>query len=338
MELDLTIYRQRTQVGKVKAKLDDDSYFVGLFGPSGAGKSSLLKGVAGLLSNCKGSYRWGEIHRDTVQDGDIGMVLQHPVVFPGLSVHQQLKLVARHQQRRLCSLDDAVERLQLGDLLDKFHDALSGGEKQRVAIARAILAGPKILLLDEPVSALDESAKHRILSWLQSLASQHQLRILLVSHQLNDLVTYCEGLMLMEQGHVLAAGNIEDVVTLHNLRHAERSYISMVDATLVEHSDMYVLQVGNQTVYRTHCVHRDERASFTLDASRIVIDRSALPHTSLLNALSARVVRIDPVLKNKILVTTQVVENTIKVVLHKQSFESMKLKAGDAVTLRFDVD
>jgi molybdate transport system ATP-binding protein len=345
MELDLSFFRQRTQIGRAQASLPEHYRFVGLFGPSGAGKTSLLRGIAGLHTYTTGTFEWGCVGRQLNaqkenQHKDMGMVLQHPIVFPGISVDAQLKLVVQHQYRSLCSFEEVVERLNLAPLLKRYAHQLSGGEKQRVAIARAMLVGPKVLLLDEPVSALDEKSKNAILTWLRSLTSQGLIRIIFVSHLLDDLVSYCDGLLLMERGNIIASGEIEEVITLHNLRHTEREFVSFVSGEIIEEGQYFTLNVANQRVLRTQCVKHDasNTAVFTLNAQRIIIDRSSLPHTSLVNALKAEISRIDVIAKRHVLVTAKIGNNAIKVVVHKHSLERLSLKLGEWVTLRFDIE
>ena len=344
MELDLTLYRQRTQVGRARASLPEQYQFVGLFGPSGAGKTSLLRGIAGLHTYTSGTFSWGaiDISHDISrhQQTDIGMVLQKPIIFPGLSVAAQLNLVAAHQKSKLCSMDEVIERLHLKPLLHKYAHQISGGEAQRIALARTLLLGPQILLLDEPLSALDESAKHSILAWLRSLSAQNLLRIILVSHILDDLVSYCDGLLLMEQGSIISSGDIDEVVTLHNLRHREREFLSVIEGEIVEEKQFFTLNIADQLILRTHCVKSQlgNTGVFTLNAQRIIIDRSSLPHTSLVNALRAQISRIDTIAKDHTLVTATAAQNSIKVVVHNQSLERLNLTIGETITLRFDIE
>lgn len=345
MELDLSFFRQRTQIGRAQASLPDHHRFVGLFGPSGAGKTSLLRGIAGLHTFTTGTFSWGNVCKHLnaqkeKQNQEMGMVLQHPIVFPGISVRSQLELVVQHQYRVLCSFEEVIDWLSLTPLLNRYAHQLSGGEKQRVALARVMLLGPKILLLDEPLSALDETAKQAMLAWLRSLTTQGRVRIILVSHLLDDLVSYCDGLLLMERGSIIASGNIEDVITLHNLRHTEREFVSFVRGEIVEEGPFFTLNVANQRVLRTHCVKNEAgtTAVFTLNAQRIIIDRSSLPHTSLVNALKAEISRIDVIAKKHVLVTAKIGDNAIKVVVHKHSFERLSLTLGEWVTLRFDIE
>lgn len=373
MELDLTLYRQRTQVGVAKAQLDPDFRLVGLFGASGAGKTSLLRGIAGLHTNTSGSFEWGGVKGNDDNTGDIGLVLQRPVIFPGLSVQAQIELVRQNATRAVCEFDEVVEQLHLSTLLDKHAHQLSGGEIQRVAIARALMSAPKILLLDEPVSALDDQIKHAILSWLQGKVTHQAFRMIMVSHQVDDLVSYCDGLILMEQGHIVSAGNVDEVLTIHNLRHRDRRYLNVIEGELIteetndktsvdnvanvksareknakeknnaseKHQVLHHIIVAGQNVYRRHCVSQQNNENtvvFPLNAERIVIDRSSLPHTSLMNALKVDICEIKPLQKERVLVVTLAGKNKINVIVHAISAKAMNLSKGDSVTLRFDVE
>ncbi|MCP5141354.1 MAG: molybdenum ABC transporter ATP-binding protein [Gammaproteobacteria bacterium] len=187
-----------------------------LFGPSGCGKTTALRCLAGLQANA------GELH---VDDADwtslpthqrpIGYVFQEASLFPHLDVRGNLLFGFQRipaDQRRI-TLDQAVEWLGLGTLLERGTDRLSGGERQRVAIARALLTSPKLLLMDEPLSALDQRSKQAILPYLERLHAELRIPVVYVTHSPDEVARLADHLVLMEAGRAVASGPIEDVLS-----------------------------------------------------------------------------------------------------------------------------
>ena len=168
-----------------------------LVGPSGGGKTTILNMIAGLETP-----DWGRIAFDDVLlfDSDrgvnlaprerrIGYVFQEPRLFPHYSVAGNLRYGARASaaHKTLVEFDEVVEWLGIGHLLDRRPQKLSGGEKQRVAIGRALLSRPRALLLDEPLSALDEARREEILNLLERLRDRLSIPMVLVSHRLDEV-------------------------------------------------------------------------------------------------------------------------------------------------------
>lgn len=191
-----------------------------LFGPSGSGKTSLLRCFAGLDRAAGGTLRInGETWQDEktflpVHRRPIGMVFQEASLFPHLSVEQNLlygwkRLPA--SQRRV-EMAQAVELLGIGPLLPRLPDRLSGGERQRVAIARALLASPKLLLMDEPLAALDLARKNEILPYLDRLHDELDIPLLYVSHAADEVARLADHLVVLDQGRVVASGPLAETL------------------------------------------------------------------------------------------------------------------------------
>jgi molybdate transport system ATP-binding protein len=186
-----------------------------LFGRSGAGKTTIINAVAGLLTPLSGRITLGPVTLlDTARGINlpphrrrIGYVFQDARLFPHLTVRQNLLYGARFARRTdgpdLARISDL---LGIKALLDRRPGALSGGERQRVALGRAILAAPALLLMDEPLAALDEARKADILPYLERLRDDLHLPILYVSHALPEIARLADTLVLIEDGRVTAAG------------------------------------------------------------------------------------------------------------------------------------
>jgi len=190
MSFELRVERQLGEA-TVAANFVADSGLTALFGSSGAGKTSLLNMAAGLLRPDRGRIVVdGEVLFDSVagidlpaQDRRAGYVFQDGRLFPHLRVRDNLGYgAARAAGRGLMSLDEAAAFLGIAHLLDRLPRTLSGGEAQRVAIGRALLSGPRFLLMDEPLAALDRARREEVLTVIERLRDELRLPILYVSH------------------------------------------------------------------------------------------------------------------------------------------------------------
>ena len=193
-----------------------------LFGRSGSGKTSVVNAVAGLLRPDSGHLQLDEtVLFDAerkisvpVHQRRLGYVFQEGRLFPHLSVRQNL-LYGRWFAAREGGVDFAhvVEMLGIGDLLQRQPGRLSGGEKQRVAIGRALLANPRLLLMDEPLAALDEERKAEILPYLERLRVETDVPVLYVSHSMAEVARLATTLVLMDAGRVIRSGPAADMLS-----------------------------------------------------------------------------------------------------------------------------
>jgi len=193
----------------------------GLFGASGAGKTSLLRCIAGLEQADAAHLVVGNAviddrvsgRRRPVHRRDIGYVFQEPRLFPHLDVRRNLEYGARRLPAfEPRAFEAVVERLALGPLLSRKPAGLSGGEAQRVAIGRALLRAPKLLLMDEPVAALDAARKRDILDCVRELRAETGIPVLYVSHQIDEVCRLCDQMLVLEQGRVVASGPLPSIL------------------------------------------------------------------------------------------------------------------------------
>jgi molybdate transport system ATP-binding protein len=199
-----------------------------LFGHSGSGKTTLLRCIAGLERTAQGLLLYnGEVWQDArtrvpTHRRALGYVFQEASLFPHLDVLANLRYGQRRSGRRRTpgdtrqrksSLDQAIELLGIGHLLDRRPDRLSGGERQRVAIARALAVSPRLLLMDEPLAALDLPRKQEILPYLERLHDELSIPVIYVSHSPDEVARLADHLLVMDQGRVLASGALGDVLT-----------------------------------------------------------------------------------------------------------------------------
>ena len=193
-----------------------------LFGHSGAGKSTVVNAVAGLFRPASARIAVeGRVLEDTAQrirlpphKRRIGYVFQEGRLFPHMSVRQNLTYGARFAPAGPGpSLDQICDLLGIAPLLDRRPGDLSGGEKQRVAIGRALLSRPALLLMDEPLAALDAARKAEVLPYLARIRDETRTPILYVSHALDEVAQLANTLVVMEAGTVRAIGPVEEVLS-----------------------------------------------------------------------------------------------------------------------------
>ncbi len=194
----------------------------GIFGESGSGKTSLLRCIAGLETPTTGQLTIdGEVWQDTTQnisraihDRHIGYVFQEPRLFSHLNVRGNLEYARRrsHNADNGVGFEQIVALLGLTHLLHRMPGELSGGEAQRVAIARALLRAPRLVLMDEPLAALDRARKDEILPFLDRLHTELSLPILYVSHSIEEVCRLCDHLVVIDRGQILADGDIQSVL------------------------------------------------------------------------------------------------------------------------------
>jgi len=200
----------------------EDQPVAALFGPSGCGKSTTLSLIAGLMAPDEGRIELDDAPLVDTASGvhvapdrrAVGFVSQDGLLFPHLSVAGNLAYAERRcRDRSHAAREEIVEVLALGPLLSRSTSALSGGERQRVALARALLSGPRLLLLDEPVSALDESARFEALSLIERVTRQFAVPALFVSHQRTEVARIARETARMSEGRIVARGDTARVLS-----------------------------------------------------------------------------------------------------------------------------
>lgn len=222
-----------------------------LFGPSGSGKTTVLRCIAGLTRARSGSVRFnGAVWQDAdgrftpPQRRRIGYVFQEASLFPHLSVRSNLLYGERRcpaAERRI-TFEQAVGWLGAGPLLDRHPAALSGGERQRVAIARALLASPRLLLLDEPLSSLDEASRQAILPYLEHLHEVLDIPMVYVTHSLREVARLADRIVCLRGGRVVDAGPAEAVFAhLASAPGEEGDWVTTLDVTVATQDAAYAL-------------------------------------------------------------------------------------------------
>jgi len=228
-------------------KFSADAPIVGLFGRSGAGKTSVVNAIAGIARPARGHIRINDVSLFDAAKGidlppeerRIGYVFQDALLFPHMDVRSNLLYGQRLRSSADRFVEEArvVELLGLGELLHRKPNTLSGGEKQRVAIGRALLAQPRILLMDEPLAALDIPRKTEILDYIERLRDELSMPIVYVSHSVAEISRLADTVVVLSDGKCIAVGEVDEVMGRLDLRPATGRYEagSLLETKVVAH-------------------------------------------------------------------------------------------------------
>lgn len=279
-----------------------------LFGASGSGKTTLLRMLAGLEATGRGQIRLGtscwqdDTHKRRLptHQRPLAYVFQEASLFTHLNVRENLSfgLTRARVPDRTIGFHDAVDWLGIGHLLDRLPSHLSGGERQRVAIARALLAQPRLLLMDEPLSAVDADGRDAILDTLERLPERLGIPIIYVSHSIEEITRLADHLLLMSAGRLIADGPTNAILTRCDLPLAHGAHAGVVlQARVVEHlAHEHLTRLafdGGELLVSTVARPIDASARVRIAARDVAIAMSAPSDSSVINHLRADIVDIN---------------------------------------------
>ena len=283
-----------------------------LYGHSGSGKTTLLRCIAGLEHAAQGRLSFnGEVWQDEgiwvpTHRRPIGYVFQEASLFPHLNVLGNLRYGQRRSPRPVdgtggadarFSLEHAIDLLGIGHLLKRKPGSLSGGERQRVGIARALAVNPRVLLMDEPLAALDLKRKQEILPYLERLHDELAIPVLYVSHAPDEVARLADHLVVMDGGRVLASGPLNETLSRLDLpiRLGEDAG-AVLDGQVAERDEHWHLlrvQCGGASFWvRDNGLPLGHQVRIRILARDISIAHEPTAGTSILNALPAKVLSL----------------------------------------------
>lgn len=319
---------------------------LGIWGPSGAGKSSLIEVIAGLNRQAIGRIAFGNNCWQDSVDGRfvpperrrIGYVPQAPWLFPHRSVIDNLLFGAHSTRGPL--LDELCALLELTPLLERSVQQLSGGEKQRVALGRALNNQPQLLLLDEPITALDMSLRRKILPYLLAIKARFQLPIVLITHDPVELVALCDRVLQLEQGSLRRYGSPADILNApeYYLSKQRSDFENILHADVIEHGahTTRLHYQGANLLMPKASAAVGEKIYLSLPARELIIARQPSEQLSARNQIPARIVQqhLDrPVALLEL--ATQCEHSTLFAEITLDASQQLQLKVDDSVWVIF---
>ncbi|MFP6847951.1 MAG: molybdenum ABC transporter ATP-binding protein [Pseudomonas sp.] len=320
-----------------------------LFGHSGSGKTSCLRCFAGLDQPAEGYLQVnGELWQDSAQGifvpahkRAVGYVFQDANLFAHLSVLGNLQFGLKRiptAQRRI-ALEQAVELLGIGHLLQRLPGKLSGGEQQRVGIARALLTSPRLLLLDEPLASLDLKRKKEVLPYLERLHAELEIPIVYVSHSPDEVARLADHLVLLEDGKVSASGPLKETLLRADLPFVfEDDAEAVIDAQVLAHDHAYGLlavQLPGSAI-SLQLPHGPlplgQSVRIKIKARDVSLSLQRAEDSSVLNLLPARVIDwIEVAEQAHVLVRIQVAGEQLIARITRYSFDRLNIQRDQSL-------
>ncbi|HVO88889.1 MAG TPA: molybdenum ABC transporter ATP-binding protein [Casimicrobiaceae bacterium] len=340
--IDIDI-QQRLGDFRLSARFASDAPILGIFGPSGSGKTSVLNAIAGIATP-QGRIRVNDtVLLDSSKRIDvpthrrrIGYVFQDPLLFPHLNVESNLWYGRRLRTDAdaFIEADRVIDLLGLRGFLHRRPALLSGGEKQRVAIGRALLAQPRIILMDEPLAALDIARKAEILDYIERLRDALRLPIVYVSHSVAEVTRLCDEVAILSHGTCMAVGPVGEVMHQLDVSSDARRYEAgaVVDTHLAQHDADHDLSVlafdGGKLIVPRLAAVVGERVRARVRARDVAIALQAPSRISVLNVLGAKVVGISAVGASMVDVDLRVGHATLIARITRRSLDELQIRVG----------
>lgn len=319
---------------------------IGIYGESGCGKTSLLRAMAGLDLHQGSNFTLNGV---VLQNDDlfipaeqrkVGLVFQDLALFPHLNVLQNIQYAeTRNPINNKIQQSEVLRVLAIESLLERMPNQLSGGEQQRIAIARSLMAQPELLLLDEPMSALDQANKMRLIPYLKHVHQTFNIPMVVVSHDLDVVTQLCDQLLAINQGdyqyhdsvHQAMLSNESEQFTFQQL-------VSIIDTRVIAHDVAYGLSTVQSTTGTEFTINGvidlEQTVRLRINAHDVALSLSAPADSSILNVLAGIVVSIKVGLAFESLVTVQVGEDMLMCLVSKKSVSVLNLIPAKMVYLQ----
>lgn len=324
-----------------------------LWGKSGSGKTTIINAISGII---KPDYGRLEIDGELLFDSDLnlfipahqrrlGYIFQDARLFPHLNVKQNIYYghwfwhkIIKNQPQSSFSAHEIIELLNLGNLLNRHPNMLSGGEKQRVALARALLSFPRLLLADEPLSALDEDIKSEIIMYFKILNDEFNLPMIYVSHQHSEVAQLANQVIMIDSGGVLLQGNVSDVFSNPLFyEHQKRDIGALIETRLLCHhlDGTSELAAGSTRFFiaRPKATIGDI-IRIRIAANDVILSTSPPIGLSALNIAKGVICDISPMKNspdNGVIVTVKLDGGKILAQLSQRSLQKMELVIGTTI-------
>lgn len=321
-----------------------------LFGPSGSGKTTVLRCIAGLEPQAQGRVRVGDQvwqssatgYNKPTHERTLGYVFQEASLFEHLNVRDNIAFGLRRTRvpNSAQVIAESAELLGITHLLDRTIQGLSGGERQRVSIARALATQPRILLLDEPMAALDQARKQDVFPWLEKLRDQLHIPMVYVTHSVDELARLGNQLVVLEQGQVKACGPVSETFSALDSPSAHgHEFSTLISGTVAERdSTWHLLRItfaGGELWTRDDGAQLGSPIRLRVQARDVSIATQMPAHSSIQNNLKAVIHEaICDAHPSQMLVRMAVDQTFIVARITQRAWHALGLQTGQTVWLQ----
>ncbi len=321
--------KHATQKGDFRLEIDTEIPAIGItgvFGESGSGKTTLLRCIAGLDAPDKPV--------PAVHERRIGYVFQEPQLFPHLDVRKNIEFGMRRNPDAKDTVAEVAKRLEVDKLLDRSTRDLSGGEAQRVSIARVLCQSPRLILMDEPLSALDERRRNEVLPFLDRLHAETAVPIIYVSHNIDEICRLSDHLLVLDNGRIVAEGSLRDTLTRIDVPAlAGRNAGAVIDVMQVRYDSEYDLTLFEFSGGELWVPGRHDSSTQRLrvSANDVSLSRSRAESSTILNILPAVITETAAESASTVLLRLSLGEDVLVARITRRSLQALELKVGDTV-------
>lgn len=321
--------RHSIRKGDFHLEVDTDipaTGITGVFGESGSGKTTLLRCIAGLEDSDEVS---SPVHKRR-----IGYVFQEPQLFAHLTVRKNIEFGMRRNPETDISVDEIAKLFEVEKLLDRSVTDLSGGEAQRISIARVLCQSPRLILMDEPLSALDERRRDEVLPYLDRLHAETSVPIIYVSHNIDEICRLSDHLLVLDGGQIVAEGDLQDTLTRIDLpQMGGRNAGAMIKAKQSRYDEEFDLTLFGFSGGDIWLPGRHEATSARLRvaASDISLSRVPAESSTILNILPAVIDRTAAETASTELIRLRLGDDMLVARITRRSLQHLQLQVGDSV-------
>lgn len=325
-----------------------------LFGPSGAGKSSLLNLIAGLDTETSKVDRANFTLKQTVYDDTenkiklkpwqrkIAYVFQEHRLFPHITVRENI-LFGYKRRGNTQNVEPLIDAFKIAPLLEHYPQHLSGGQKQRVAMVRALLTNPDLLILDEPLAALDYKSRQEIIPFIERIPEQLSIPVIYVSHDIKEVLRLAQYIVVIDQGKIIDTGEIAALCVKQPLLTQQEgaSFILEGQVTdIIEDDRLIQVNCDQASIYFSDLnagknIKREQNVRVLVHAKDVSLCLAPPVDSSILNCVPVTVVSLGTDAKGKLLVQARLGEQTIIAVISHRSAQRLNVKAGEKMYAQF---
>lgn len=313
-----------------------------LFGPSGCGKSTLLNCIAGLEKTEHAYAKVCDVIMDdkeknicvAVHERRVGYVFQESRLFPHKTVLENLLYGYMRLSKTEQNLDtiELFKKFSLESLLDAYPHQLSGGQKQRVALARAILSRPRLLILDEPLSALDYTSKQELLPYIQSLHKEFSIPVIYVSHDIKEVLQLGDSIVLMENGKIVDSGDLVDLCVTQPLLTEQEGASFILEGKVSAINEQEKISTVNCLNFDLHLsgniLEENQYVRILVHAKDVSLTLDKAEHSSILNILPVEVSKVHPEKNGKHIIECCLEKTKIISIISIRSLRKLDIKPG----------